>query len=46
MTLYDKDAAAHLTPKEKTMLKDAVEMQLRFTSGEDAIGEEQNRTRK
>jgi hypothetical protein len=28
MTLYDKDEGADLTPKEKGMLKEAIEMEL------------------
>jgi hypothetical protein len=47
MTLYDKDEAADLTPKEKRMLKDAIEMELRARQAKRHLrGTKSGRTRK
>jgi len=47
MTLYDKDEAADLTPKEKKMLKDAIETELRARQAKRHLrGTKSGRTRK
>ena len=47
MTLYDKDEAADLTPKEKRMLKDAIETELRARQAMRHLrGTKSGRTRK
>lgn len=47
MTLYDKDEAADLTPKEKRMLKDAIETELRARQAKRHLrGTKSGRTRK
>ena len=47
MTLYDKDEAADLTPKEKRMLKDAIETELRARRAKRHLrGTKSGRTRK
>ena len=47
MTLYDKDEATDLTPKEKRILKDAIETELRARQATRHLrGTKSGRTRK
>ena len=47
MTLYDKNEAADLTPKEKKMLKNAIETELQSRQAERHLRETKSgRTRK
>jgi hypothetical protein len=47
MTLYDKDEAADLTPKEKKMLKNAIEAELQSRQAKRHLrGTKSGRTQK
>jgi len=47
MTLYDKDEAADFTPKEKKILKDAIETELQARQAKRRLrGTKTGRTRK
>jgi hypothetical protein len=46
MTLYDKDEAADLTPKERKTLKNAIETELQSRQAKHLRGTKSGRTRK